>query len=241
MHSSRTRQRAATLATLSVLLLLVGGSVAAVGDPAGVIQVGTDEVATPVAESPAVEDAASPEAAATSAEPTQDAPPDGAVGEPLETEAPSDGATATEDADAVIGEPLETEAAAEPEDADAVIGEPAEDEDAGSDKGADPANPESTSPAAVDPQIDTNRSNYRPGDPVTVDGTGWLPGESVTVSVRERSSDAILGTQTVVTDDTGEFRVEIELPDRVVLEAGVSAQGDSGRTSETIYAYRGTK
>ena len=53
------------------------------------------------------------------------------------------------------------------------------------------------------PTIRTDKSDYPPGSPVTIYGTGWAPGEQVTVQIQETDSDDTFLTENA--DSTGAF------------------------------------
>jgi len=53
------------------------------------------------------------------------------------------------------------------------------------------------------PTIRTDKPDYAPGSPVTINGTGWAPGETVTLQIQETDSDDTFLTDTA--DSTGSF------------------------------------
>ncbi len=159
------------------------------------------------------------------------------------TEAPAT-STAAEDLSVEAAVPVEGQA--EPE---AIIGEPLTTEEPEADEppagaaGASQVPMDETTPASVvvDPSIDTNLENYYADAPVVVTGTGWTPGETVAVSLRESGRAGVIAQVDVVADGSGEFTKQLDLPGYVMVEANVRAQSASGKASEKIYAYRGTK
>ena len=53
------------------------------------------------------------------------------------------------------------------------------------------------------PTIRTDKSDYAPGSPVTITGTGWAPGETVGIQIQETDSDDTFLSDTA--DSTGSF------------------------------------
>ena len=53
------------------------------------------------------------------------------------------------------------------------------------------------------PTIRTDKSDYAPGSAVTITGTGWAPGEQVTIQIQETDSDDTYLSDTA--DSTGSF------------------------------------
>lgn len=190
-------------------------------------------------ETPAPEEATSvsaPEAPATefvAEEAAPEATEEAVIDQPLET-------VVEEAEEAVIDEPLQT-VVADPEPATEEPAAPAAEEPAPAEAPA-PVVEEPAAPAnAGQPSIATNRDNYYPGSAMIVTGSGWDAGELVALSLREVGESAVLATAEVRADESGAFSQRLELPDVVIPEARISALGDSGKTTEGINVYRGTK
>ena len=223
------------VAGLMVGVLVLSGS-AAVGeenstdppvDPTGSVisqEVPTESTETPESSTPSE---TAPTEAAVPVEPP--AEPEAVIGEPLTTEGPA--ADTTTDEPAADREAVVT---------DMPVTGGAEDSPGAGDSTRQPTQ-EAPAPAVIDPNIETDLENYYPGAPVVVTGTGWTPGETVVLSLRELGVVGVITEVGAVADETGAFTRKLDLPDYVMVEANVRAQSASGKVSEKIYAYRGTK
>lgn len=52
---------------------------------------------------------------------------------------------------------------------------------------------------------ETDMPDYAPGNPVTISGSGWLPGESITIVIDETDGPDVGMTYTAVADSAGNF------------------------------------
>ncbi|MEO6350589.1 MAG: hypothetical protein ABIP53_08050, partial [Candidatus Limnocylindrales bacterium] len=85
------------------------------------------------------------------------------------------------------------------------------------------------------PTIASDKADYAPGELVTLTGTSWQPGESVTVDVNDDVGQSWRRTVTVVADVNGAFTDQFNLPDWFIAEYRVVATGPSSGTATTTF------
>jgi uncharacterized repeat protein (TIGR01451 family) len=100
----------------------------------------------------------------------------------------------------------------------------------------DTSNPTDTSaPTNYAPSITTDQQDYSPGSTVTISGTGWPSGDSVTVFVNDTIGNTWSHSDDVTTDDTGALTEQVTLPNTFISNYSVKASDASGLTATTTF------
>jgi LPXTG-motif cell wall-anchored protein len=104
---------------------------------------------------------------------------------------------------------------------------------------AAPSSTTTTSSAAADsasrPTITSDLADYPPGGTVTLTGTGWQPGEVVTIVVNDTGGLTWNLEQDVVADSDGGITLTFNLPDRYVPDYDVTATGTVSGVARTTF------
>src|SRR5215217_4094030 len=85
------------------------------------------------------------------------------------------------------------------------------------------------------PAIATDKADYRPGETVTLHGTGWTPGETVHVSVNDDEGASWSRDVDLTADEFGGIQDRFPLPDWFVAKYRVTATGASGSVATTTF------
>jgi len=81
---------------------------------------------------------------------------------------------------------------------------------------------------APPPTIVSDQSDYSPGATVTLTGAGWQPSESVHVFVNDTIGQSWQYSTDVVTDLSGSFTAQVQLPTTFISAYDVTATGAAG-------------
>src|SRR5215213_4737738 len=84
------------------------------------------------------------------------------------------------------------------------------------------------------PTIQSDKADYKPGELVTLTGSGWQPGESVNVVVNDDVGQTWNRNVNVIADPSGNISDSFNLPDWFVATYAVTATGSSG-TAQTTF------
>jgi CarboxypepD_reg-like domain/PKD domain len=85
------------------------------------------------------------------------------------------------------------------------------------------------------PTIQSDKGDYRPGELVTLTGSGWQPGESVRIVVNDTFGATWQHTADVTADDSGNITDSFNLPDWFVSDYDVTATGAQSGTATTTF------
>lgn len=85
----------------------------------------------------------------------------------------------------------------------------------------------------LSPTISSDRSDYAPGDLVTLSGANWQPGELVHINVNDDAGATWNRDVDVTADSTGMIADSFNLPDWFVAHYAVTASDASGTTATT--------
>ena len=99
----------------------------------------------------------------------------------------------------------------------------------------EPSTTESTPPPSGTPTVASDKDDYGPGAHVTLTGTNWRPGETVTVDVNDDVGQTWRRTVTVTASASGEIADEFNLPDWFVATYNVVATGPISGTARTTF------
>ncbi|HWF51466.1 MAG TPA: hypothetical protein VG294_12575, partial [Solirubrobacteraceae bacterium] len=83
--------------------------------------------------------------------------------------------------------------------------------------------------------ISSDKADYAPGDHVVLTGTGWQPGESVSVNVDDNENQTWYRTDTITADAQGGIRDEFDLPNWFVATYTATATGDVSGVVQTTF------
>jgi hypothetical protein len=93
----------------------------------------------------------------------------------------------------------------------------------------------SASRAGTGPTIASDLPDYAPGGTVTLTGSGWQPGEVVTIVVNDTGGLSWSLNQDVVADADGRITLTFALPDRYVPDYDVTATGPISGVATTTF------
>jgi hypothetical protein len=85
------------------------------------------------------------------------------------------------------------------------------------------------------PAITTDQADYAPGSVVTITGSGWPAGDSVSVFTNDTSGNTWSQTDHVTTDASGDFIDTVTLPSIFISNYTVTASDASGLTATTAF------
>jgi hypothetical protein len=102
----------------------------------------------------------------------------------------------------------------------------------GTDDSQPDAGEQALSPPLVPTAISVDPQEALPGDTIMVQGNGFSSGEQVEVALNNIAVET--APQNVVTDNSGQFAVEISLPQQEEGEYNVTARDESGNTASTV-------
>ncbi|MDQ3856936.1 MAG: hypothetical protein M3327_00565 [Actinomycetota bacterium] len=83
--------------------------------------------------------------------------------------------------------------------------------------------------------IASDRSDYEPGDTVTLTGGNWLPGEAITIYMNDTLDQSWSQTDHVTADESGAFVHAVVLPGYFISDYRVSATGETSGTATTEF------
>src|SRR5215216_7080342 len=88
---------------------------------------------------------------------------------------------------------------------------------------------------APTPTIQSDKADYKPGELVTLTGSGWMPGESVNVVVNDDVGQTWNRNVNVIADPSGNITDQFNLPDWFVATYTVTATGTVSGTATTTF------
>ncbi|HEY6891225.1 MAG TPA: YDG domain-containing protein, partial [Solirubrobacter sp.] len=94
---------------------------------------------------------------------------------------------------------------------------------------------ETLSPPTFTPTISTDQQDYAPGSVVTITGSGWPAGDSVSVFTDDSDNNTWSNTDQVTADSSGDFTDKVTLPQMFVANYKVAASDASGLTTTTTF------
>ena len=109
--------------------------------------------------------------------------------------------------------------------------------------GSDGTNSLSSAEGYSFPTVKTDRADYSPGSTVTITGSGWLPGETVTLALMESPLKDTPGPFTAVVDASGNFSSSAfatDANDKSVTFTVTAAGLTSGYQAQTTFTDGGT-
>ena len=86
------------------------------------------------------------------------------------------------------------------------------------------------------PTVTTDQQDYAPGSVVTISGSGWPAGDSVSVVTDDSDNHSWSQTDQVTTDASGEFTDQVTLPQMFVANYSVTASDAMGLTATTAFS-----
>ena len=89
--------------------------------------------------------------------------------------------------------------------------------------------------ASSPPSVISDKTDYNPGNVVTLTGTSWQPGESVHIYVNDNEGQTWSRSADVVADGSGAFVDQFQLPTTFVAVYAVTATGASSGTATTSF------
>ncbi len=85
------------------------------------------------------------------------------------------------------------------------------------------------------PTISTDQQDYAPGSVVTITGSGWPAGDSLSVFTNDSSGNTWSQTDQATTDSSGDFTDKVTLPLMYVSNYSVTASDANGLTATTSF------
>ena len=85
------------------------------------------------------------------------------------------------------------------------------------------------------PSISSNKADYAPGEHVVLTGSGWQPGETVSVFVEDDQNKTWSRNVDVTADGVGSFIDEFDLPEHFVATYSVTATGRQSGVARTSF------
>ncbi|HUG65966.1 MAG TPA: hypothetical protein VMK83_12170 [Gaiellaceae bacterium] len=85
------------------------------------------------------------------------------------------------------------------------------------------------------PTISSDKDDYAPGELVTLSGTNWQPGETVTIDVNDDEGQSWRRNVDIVANEGGEIVDQFNLPDWFVAEYKVTATGEVSGVATTTF------
>ena len=85
------------------------------------------------------------------------------------------------------------------------------------------------------PTITTDQQDYAPGSVVTITGSGWPAGDSLSVFTNDSSGNTWSQTDQVTTDSSGDFTDKVTLPLMFISNYTVTASDASGLSATTTF------
>src|SRR3972149_4090331 len=90
-------------------------------------------------------------------------------------------------------------------------------------------------PSPTGATITSDKADYAPGEKVTLTGTGWVAGESVSIVVNDTIGQTWQHLATVKAKKTGAFTDVSPLPDYFISDSAVPATGPVSGTATTTF------
>src|SRR5215216_7931556 len=85
------------------------------------------------------------------------------------------------------------------------------------------------------PTIQSDKADYKPGELVTLTGSGWMPGESVNIVVNDDVGQTWNRNVNVIADPSGNISDSFNLPDWFVATYTVTATGTQSGVATTTF------
>jgi large repetitive protein len=95
--------------------------------------------------------------------------------------------------------------------------------------------PDGTTAASLPPTIQSDQSDYAPGDTVNLTGSNWQPGESVHINVNDDQTQTWSRDVDVTADASGNVTDQFQLPNTFVAVYKVTATGAQSGVATTTF------
>jgi hypothetical protein len=94
---------------------------------------------------------------------------------------------------------------------------------------------ETLSPPGLTPTITTDQTDYSPGSVVTISGSGWPAGDTISVFTDDSDNHSWSQTDQLTADASGDFTDQVTLPQMFVANYTVTASDPAGLTATTTF------